>query len=71
MKIAFLTSGGIAPCLSASIASLIQNYTNKSNNFKYIGYQHGYYGLLKGKSILCNPIILSIFVIEYLILSIL
>ncbi len=54
MKIAFLTSGGIAPCLSASIASLIQNYTNKSNNFKYIGYQHGYYGLLKGKSISLN-----------------
>ena len=26
MKIAFLTSGGIAPCLSASIGRLTENY---------------------------------------------
>ena len=51
MKIAFLTSGGIAPCLSASIAALIQNYKKKGKDFQYIGYQHGYYGLLKGKKI--------------------
>ena len=54
MKIAFLTSGGIAPCLSASIASLIENYQKLSLNVEYIGYQHGYYGLLKGKSISLN-----------------
>ena len=54
MKIAFLTSGGIAPCLSASIASLIENYQKSSSDFEYIGYQHGYYGLLKGKSISLN-----------------
>ena len=54
MKIAFLTSGGIAPCLSASIAALIQNYKNKSGDFEYIGYKHGYYGLLKGKKISLN-----------------
>ena len=54
MKIAFLTSGGIAPCLSSSVASLIQNYNNKSNNNEYIGYLNGYYGLLKGKSISLN-----------------
>ena len=51
MKIAFLTSGGIAPCLSASIAALIQNYQKKSKDFEYIGYQYGYYGLLKGMKI--------------------
>ena len=51
MKIAFLTSGGIAPCLSASIAALIQNYKKKGKDFQYIGYQHGYYGLLKGEKV--------------------
>ena len=54
MKIAFLTSGGIAPCLSASIGSLIENYQKSGLDLEYIGYQHGYYGLLKGKSILLN-----------------
>ncbi len=51
MKIAFLTSGGIAPCLSASIASLIENYNNVDSNNEFVGYLNGYYGLLKGKSI--------------------
>ena len=51
MKIAFLTSGGIAPCLSASIASLIENYRLSNQPFEYIGYLNGYHGLLKGKSI--------------------
>lgn len=54
MKIAFLTSGGIAPCLSASIASLIQNYDRTGDNYEYIGYLNGYFGLLKGKSISLN-----------------
>ena len=51
MKIAFLTSGGVAPCLSASIASLIENYRLSDKSIEYIGYLNGYYGLLKGKSI--------------------
>mgnify|MGYP006100425009 FL=1 len=54
MKIAFLTSGGIAPCLSASIASLIENYIQSDSSHKFIGYLNGYYGLLKGKSIDLN-----------------
>ena len=54
MKIAFLTSGGIAPCLSASIASLIENYIQSDSNHEFIGYLNGYYGLLKGKSINLN-----------------
>ena len=49
-KVAFLTSGGIAPCLSSSIASLIEHYNKIDNNFHFIGYQHGYYGLLKNSS---------------------
>ena len=54
MKIAFLTSGGIAPCLSASISSLIENYIQSGSNYEFIGYLNGYYGLLKGKSINLN-----------------
>ena len=51
MKIAFLTAGGIAPCLSSSIASLIYNYSEKKSNLEFVGYLHGYKGLLLGKKI--------------------
>ena len=52
MKIALLTSGGIAPCLSASIGRLTENYLSKYPNVKIIGYLNGYKGLLLGNSIL-------------------
>jgi len=52
MKIAFLTSGGIAPCLSASIGRLLQNYLNNFKDVEIIGYINGYKGLLLGNSIL-------------------
>ena len=51
MKIAFLTAGGIAPCLSASIGSLIQKYNDLCPNAELIGYLNGYRGLLLGESI--------------------
>ena len=51
MKIAFLTAGGIAPCLSASIGSLIQKYNDLCPNAELIGYLNGYRGLLLGQSI--------------------
>jgi len=51
MKVAFLTAGGIAPCLSASIVSLIKFYNNSDVSVEFIGYLNGYKGLLKGKSI--------------------
>lgn len=51
MKIAFLTSGGIAPCLSAAIARLTENYFNNYPDAEIIGYINGYKGLLLGKSI--------------------
>lgn len=51
MKIAFLTAGGIAPCLSASIGALIEEYNNLAPNAKLMGYLNGYRGLLLGKSI--------------------
>ena len=51
MKIAFLTSGGIAPCLSASIGALIDAYNVLSPKAELIGYLHGYRGLLLDNSI--------------------
>ncbi|MEE2954396.1 MAG: pyrophosphate--fructose-6-phosphate 1-phosphotransferase [Bacteroidota bacterium] len=52
MKVAFLTSGGIAPCLSASIGRLASNYFKLFPSIEIIGYLNGYKGLLKGESIL-------------------
>ena len=51
MKIAFLTAGGIAPCLSASIGALIRKYNDIAPEAELIGYLNGYRGLLLGKSI--------------------
>jgi pyrophosphate--fructose-6-phosphate 1-phosphotransferase len=50
-KVAFLTAGGLAPCLSSSIGYLIDEYTKKAPNVEMIGYVNGYMGLLKGDSI--------------------
>ena len=51
MKVAFLTAGGIAPCLTASIGRLIKNYLEKFPEIEMIGYLNGYKGLLLGNSI--------------------
>ena len=50
-KVAFLTAGGLAPCLSASIGFLSDEYTRKAPQAEMIGYINGYMGLLKGDSI--------------------
>ncbi len=52
MKVAFLTSGGIAPCLSAAIGRLTYNYLKKYPDLSIIGYINGYKGLLLGNSIM-------------------
>ena len=54
-KVAFLTAGGLAPCLSSSIGYLIDEYTKKAPNVEMIGYVNGYMGLLKGESIPVTP----------------
>ena len=51
MKVALLTSGGIAPCLSSSIGRLAEQYYDKYPNVEIIGYLNGYKGLLLGNSI--------------------
>ena len=54
-KVAFLTAGGLAPCLSSSIGYLIAEYTRKAPEVEMIGYVNGYMGLLKGESIPVTP----------------
>jgi pyrophosphate--fructose-6-phosphate 1-phosphotransferase len=50
-RVAFLTAGGLAPCLSSSIGFLIDEYTKKAPDVELIGYINGYMGLLKGEYI--------------------
>ena len=50
MKVAILTSGGLAPCLSASVGGLIQRYNELDSNIEIITYLSGYQGLLLGQS---------------------
>ena len=51
MKIAFLTSGGNAPCLNASIGRLLSNFSKIDIDVCVIGYLNGFSGLLKGRKI--------------------
>ncbi len=48
-KIAFLTAGGLAPCLSSSIGGLIEKYNELAPEAELSGYLNGYQGLLLGR----------------------
>ena len=50
-KVALLTAGGLAPCLSTAIGRLIERYTEVSPETEIIAYVGGYKGLLLGESI--------------------
>ncbi len=50
-RIALLTAGGLAPCLSSAVGGLIERYTERLPDAPIIGYLAGYKGLLKGQSI--------------------
>ena len=65
MKIAFLTAGGIAPCLSSSIGALIEQYAELKPEVKMIGYLNGYRGLLLGKSIVFPESVKNNFTVLY------
>jgi diphosphate-dependent phosphofructokinase len=54
-KVAMLTAGGFAPCLSASIGGLIERYTEVAPEVEIIAYRYGYEGLLKGDSVTVTP----------------
>ena len=54
-KVALLTAGGLAPCLSAAVADLIERWTEVSPETEIIAYRGGYAGLLRGDSIVITP----------------
>jgi diphosphate-dependent phosphofructokinase len=54
-RVALLTAGGLAPCLSSAVASLIQRYTEISPETEIIGYRDGYAGLLTGDHLEVTP----------------
>lgn len=56
-KVALLTAGGFAPCLSSAIGGLIQRYTEVAPEVEIIAYRHGYQGLLQGDYITVTPAI--------------
>lgn len=53
--VALLTSGGLAPCLSAAVGGLIERYTAVDPETRIIGYLDGYAGLLTGASVEVTP----------------
>ena len=54
-KIAMLTAGGLAPCLSSAVGGLIERYSEVAPEAPMIGYLGGYKGLLQGNSIPVTP----------------
>lgn len=54
-KVAMLTAGGIAPCLSSAVGGLIERYTEIAPEVEIIAYLDGYAGLLTGRSITVTP----------------
>ncbi len=50
-KVAFLTAGGLAPCLSSALGGLIGRYTEIDPSVDLLCYRSGYKGLLLGDSI--------------------
>ncbi len=54
-KVALLTAGGLAPCLSSAIAALIERYTDVAPDVEIICYRAGYKGLLTGDSFTVTP----------------
>ena len=54
-KVALLTAGGLAPCLSSAVGGLIEKYTAVDPEIEIIGYLNGYHGLLLGNSVTVTP----------------
>ncbi|NMM17493.1 MAG: pyrophosphate--fructose-6-phosphate 1-phosphotransferase [Cellulomonas sp.] len=53
-RVALLTAGGFAPCLSSAVGGLIERYTELAPEIEIIAYQHGYHGLLTGTKIVVD-----------------
>ncbi|RLQ88197.1 pyrophosphate--fructose-6-phosphate 1-phosphotransferase [Notoacmeibacter ruber] len=50
-KVAMLTAGGLAPCLSSAVGGLIERWSEIAPERELLAYTSGYQGLLTGKSI--------------------
>ncbi len=49
-KVALLTAGGLAPCLSSAVGGLIERYTEIAPEVEIIAYLGGYKGLLLARA---------------------
>jgi len=54
-KVAILTAGGLAPCLSSAIGGLIERYSEIDPSIEIICYRSGFKGLLLGDSYKVTP----------------
>ena len=54
-RVALLTAGGLAPCLSSAVGALIERYTELEPETEIIAYLGGYAGLLAGEHITLTP----------------
>lgn len=54
-KVALLTAGALAPCLSSAVGGLIERYTEIAPDIEIIAYRSGYKGLLLGDSYKIGP----------------
>ncbi|MBS2937572.1 pyrophosphate--fructose-6-phosphate 1-phosphotransferase [Nocardioides sp. J2M5] len=54
-RVALLTAGGYAPCLSSAVGALIETYDATDPDIELIAYRHGYHGLLTGNSVVIGP----------------
>lgn len=53
-RVALLTAGGFAPCLSSAVGGLVSRYTEIAPDVEILAYRHGYHGLLTGNSFLVD-----------------
>ncbi|MBD9387527.1 pyrophosphate--fructose-6-phosphate 1-phosphotransferase [Rhizobium sp. CG4] len=53
-KVAMLTAGGLAPCLSSAVGGLIGRYTDIAPELDIVAYRSGYQGVLLGDRIEIN-----------------
>jgi pyrophosphate--fructose-6-phosphate 1-phosphotransferase len=54
-RVALLTAGGLAPCLSSAVGALIERYTEVEPEIEIIAYRNGYAGLLGGDHLVVTP----------------
>ena len=54
-KVAMLTAGGLAPCLSSAVGGLIERYTDVAPDYELVAYRSGYQGLLLADRIEITP----------------